>query len=294
MSKINLITISVVAVVACFGYMIRRLVIVRQYSTATTIKASYSTSNNNLNQLFYENKIKSRPESIGEHIDAMHKTWFGDYTILERHHAYIQWLFPIKAESAFNEYSKPLSTEEQLWFINAVVTPSNTQAQLIKDRVIRSYRMMLDFYGMELVDEENGIIQRSDQYLNRFKHLNNSYHNFLRISRILQFLGLVGLEHYKLQFIGFMMQEMFIHGNITNAQSSCIHYWLPTLACNHQRLYYDQIFLQKTIGQSVQRQDLQQQQQQTEFVGTANEQFNIQCLDVTLPPDQSIPFNLRI
>ena len=40
-------------------------------------------------------------------------------------------------------------------------------------RVIKSYTMMLDFYGMRLLSHETGLIGRSENYASR-------YHNLLR------------------------------------------------------------------------------------------------------------------
>ena len=39
-------------------------------------------------------------------------------------------------------------------------------------RVLRSYEMMLDFYGMELSDKETGKISRAENWRDRFPHLN--------------------------------------------------------------------------------------------------------------------------
>lgn len=33
---------------------------------------------------------------IGDTIDNIHKKWFGAYDLLEEHHGYIQWIFPIR------------------------------------------------------------------------------------------------------------------------------------------------------------------------------------------------------
>lgn len=46
------------------------------------------------NVLFYTNKIRSNPS--GNFIDNIHKEWKGNYSLLEVHHGYIQWLFPIR------------------------------------------------------------------------------------------------------------------------------------------------------------------------------------------------------
>jgi len=41
-------------------------------------------------------------------------------------------------------------------------------------RVLKSYEMMLDFYGMRLVDESTGAIERAENWQERFTHLNRS------------------------------------------------------------------------------------------------------------------------
>ena len=47
------------------------------------------------------------------------------------------------------------------------------------DRVLRSYEMMLDFYGMKLSDKTTGEIRRAANWKDRFQHL-NGYHFNLR------------------------------------------------------------------------------------------------------------------
>ena len=44
--------------------------------------------------------------------------------------------------------------------------------ETIVERVLRSYRLMLDFYGMRLEDSETGLLARSDKnYKDRYKNL---------------------------------------------------------------------------------------------------------------------------
>ncbi len=54
---------------------------------------------------FYNNEIKSKPQGKskiifysvkGDTIETIHKKWKGDYDLLEAHHGFIQWLFPIR------------------------------------------------------------------------------------------------------------------------------------------------------------------------------------------------------
>ncbi len=65
-------------------------------------------------------------------------------------------------------------------------------------RVIKSYRLMLNFYGMILLDERTGEIARDpEHYRGRYSNLLMNSHNFLRISRIITSLGQLGFKRYK-------------------------------------------------------------------------------------------------
>lgn len=61
-------------------------------------------------------------------------------------------------------------------------------------RVLQSYRLMLDFYGMELVSEATGEVRRGRNWEAQYANLNAYSHNYLRITRILKFLGEVGVR----------------------------------------------------------------------------------------------------
>jgi len=100
----------------------------------------------------------------------------------------------------------------------------------IRKRVIVSYKMMLDLYGMCLLDEELGTVGRNPKTWKKQLHeVNHSHHNYLRITRILKFLGAVGLEHYKFRFLNHVILEIFKSKKFENAESSCIRFWMPTL-----------------------------------------------------------------
>jgi hypothetical protein len=100
----------------------------------------------------------------------------------------------------------------------------------IQKRVIKSYELMLDFYGMCLVNKKTGLIARNPVcYKNRYKHLNSSFHNYLRITRILKCLGISGIEKYKKQFLKHMVIEIFKNNVLSNCDDSCVKFWIPTL-----------------------------------------------------------------
>jgi hypothetical protein len=77
-----------------------------------------------------------------------------------------------------NGEAQPLSKSEAQIFRT---TPE------IKPRIIQSYKIMLDFYGLVLLDEQTGEIARNPAtYKQRYAHLNSSFHNYLRITRIMK------------------------------------------------------------------------------------------------------------
>lgn len=175
---------------------------------------------------FYTNKIPSSPE--GDFIDIKHKDWFGKWSLLERHHGYIQWLMPIR-ESGLNMSSQPFSMHESELF---------RRDPAILRRVLKSYELMLDFYGLVLLNENTGQIARNAQtYSQIYKHLNYSFHNYLRITRILKHLGIVGFEHLKFGFLHHMCLEIFKEGLLPNVSDSFVRFWAPTLR-NPQHLHY--------------------------------------------------------
>merc|ERR1719230_2288362 len=97
----------------------------------------------------------------------------------------------------------------------------------LQRRIIASYVTMLDFYGMQLADAETGEVRRSPpgQYEARYHNLATSFHNNLRITRILKCLGEMGLEHMKRPFVEHVLREVYVHGELVPCRISCLDYW---------------------------------------------------------------------
>ncbi|XP_055900231.1 reticulocyte-binding protein homolog 2a-like isoform X2 [Biomphalaria glabrata] len=169
------------------------------------------------NYKFYIGKIESQPH--GDYIDKIHKYWEKDYNRLELHDGYIQWIFPIREED-MNSLAQPLQLHE------AEAIQKNPAA---KARVLKSYKMMLGFYGMKLVDEERGTIQRAGNYRECFENLTYRTHNYLRITRILKSLGELGYEHLKKPFLEFVLHEALVEKTLAPTLSSCENYWIGTI-----------------------------------------------------------------
>mmetsp|Transcript_111535 Transcript_111535/g.310603 ORF Transcript_111535/g.310603 Transcript_111535/m.310603 type:complete len:230 (-) Transcript_111535:150-839(-) len=170
------------------------------------------------NQQFYANKLKSVPD--GDYIEGILSKWHGNYSLLEQHHGYIQWLFPIR-EFGMNSESQPLTAYEA---DEMRVDPE------VRQRLIRSYRLMLDFYGMHLQDEETGAITRkAEGWQERYRNLRMRGHNYLRITRIIKCLGELGLPQYQVPWCEHFVQEVFAEGQLQECADSLVRYWIPVV-----------------------------------------------------------------
>jgi len=191
-----------------------------------------------LNYCFYKNEVPSSPS--GDLVDVIHEKWFGNHHLLEAHHGYIQWLFPLFEGGGMNSQSDPLNKAE------AKLMRKDME---ISSRIVKSYKMMLDFYGIVLVDELTGRVERGANWKNRYDNLNRHHHNFLRISRIIQSLGHLGFSRYKKPFLDFLEKEILENDQIPWAKSSLKNYWLPQLDVDSPA------FIRKTLETESDRED---------------------------------------
>ncbi|KIP09647.1 hypothetical protein PHLGIDRAFT_86230 [Phlebiopsis gigantea 11061_1 CR5-6] len=167
---------------------------------------------------FYTLKRRCRPDNLL--VDEIHTKWAGDYRTLESNHGFIQWLFPIR-EQGMNYQSQPLQLHE----LEAMKADDEVIARLIK-----SYELMLDFYGMQLVSTETGLISRAEPQQKRAQRYNNlcrSPHNNLRITRILKCLSELGLERLNAGFILHVLNEQSERGELNThmLESSMDNWW---------------------------------------------------------------------
>ena len=136
--------------------------------------------------------IGQTPNADGRMIKEI---WSWDYENLEEIHNYIQWLFPLVEKSRFNPYAPTLNDE----IIQAFRTNEN-----LKNHLIKSLKVMLKFYGLQCNNRGNDEIEitKSDEYAQRkAEWLNRFNHNYLRITRILTILTLLGLKPYAQAFL---------------------------------------------------------------------------------------------
>jgi hypothetical protein len=135
--------------------------------------------------------LSQHPDSAGRMIEDI---WLWDYRKLEYTHDYIQWLFPLEDKSRFNTNAPVLNDE--------VIQAFRTNEQL-RIRLVKSFKVMLQFYGLQCQERSNAEIEihKSDEYQERkLNWIEEGNHNYLRITRILTSLRLLGLENYAQAF----------------------------------------------------------------------------------------------
>jgi len=93
---------------------------------------------------------------------------------------------------------------------------------------------MLDFYGIQIANLKTGELQRSAGWKSRYRNLNTSFHNNLRITRILKSLGELGFEHFKLPFCVFIWKEID-DGFLSNCRRSALNFWFLVLRSVDER-----------------------------------------------------------
>ena len=158
---------------------------------------------------FYRGREK---DSEGRTIEEI---WQMNEQALEYTHDYIQWLFPLPQKSGFNPNAPILN--------KADIRNFSTDESL-KFRIQRSFEVMLAFYGFSKVPMEGSpVVLPSPDFAKRISvWLTRGNHNYLRISRILNFLMLVGLnEEAKMFFKALEEVNKMNHSKIGSAFS----YW---------------------------------------------------------------------
>ena len=147
--------------------------------------------------------------------------WSWDVQKLEYTHDYIQWLFPLKEKSQFNRNAPVLNDE--------VIKAFRTNEQL-RMRFKKSLEVMLGFYGLQCNELSNTDVKitKSDEYQERKQNwIEEGNHNYLRITRILTSLRLLGLENYAQAFFNCLNQ--IYSEESRNIGSKTYAYWKAAL-----------------------------------------------------------------
>ncbi|XP_073437028.1 uncharacterized protein [Dendrobates tinctorius] len=176
-----------------------------------------------MNLQFYQNQRAFQPH--GQRIEDIHDRWWNDYQELEANHSYIQWLFPLR-EPGVNPYATPLTPEE----IKRMRADEG-----VMWRLLQSYKMMLEFYGIQLLNEKTGEVSRATNWEERYHNLNRRSHNNLRITRILKCLGEMGYDHLQAPLVQFFLEETLCDKQLSNVKRSVLDYFMFTVKDKQQR-----------------------------------------------------------
>lgn len=175
------------------------------------------------NLMFYLGREAAQPDGFS--ISEFYSEWSGRYGALERVHTFIQWLFPLQ-EPGMNHQARPLTPLEVEKF---------RESDVAKENLLKSYQLMLDFYGIELRDEKTGEVRRSPNWKDRFDNLNRNTHNNLRITRILKCLGTLGFQHYQVPLVRFFLEETLVKGELPRVKESVLNYFVFAVLDRRER-----------------------------------------------------------
>jgi hypothetical protein len=150
------------------------------------------------------------PDNRGRTIQSI---WAWNDALLEAVHDFIQWLFPLPEPSKVNA-SAPLLTEEEIAIFS--------REPLLQTNLHRSYERILTFLGLHPTPE--GRVEEGTNFRRRAPDVwNDPNHNWLRITRILRSLTLLGLHVEAEAFYDCL--ERFYRGNRFPISAETFEYW---------------------------------------------------------------------
>jgi hypothetical protein len=160
-----------------------------------------------------------RGETLNSSGVGIETIWGWNDRQLEVVHTYIQWLFPLREPSQAVPGS-PTITE--------AVARLFRQDPALKERVLRSFRLMLRFYGFVMSPAANPaggvtIATASDFDAKSRNWLTTANHNHLRITRILKSLILLGLKREAQEWFA-ALQRVYV-ANADVIGSTTYEYW---------------------------------------------------------------------
>lgn len=159
-------------------------------------------------------ETKSKRKRSNKIIDK----WKRCYVYLECNHSYIQWWFPLNEKSNHN-HKAPILTEKDICEIQ--------KNEMIKESIIYSFDVMLNFYGLERKYETTQVRRKNNYKFIKRRWIRNGNHNFLRITRILKCLKICGLEDYARGFYNELcniyQENKFIIGKSINYWNDAIN-----------------------------------------------------------------------
>ena len=157
---------------------------------------------------------EARPDSKGRQLSDI-LAWSN--TQLERQHDYIQWLFPLAV---------PSNVVPDAPLVDAEVAAAFRTDPLLRENLLRALHRMLGFYGMHCDDDDPSEIwiDLSPELANRERvWLTFGNHNYLRLSRILRCLTILGRGSYAIALLDCLERIYREHGGVIG-QAALAHW----------------------------------------------------------------------
>ncbi|HZV06819.1 MAG TPA: opioid growth factor receptor-related protein [Gemmataceae bacterium] len=143
----------------------------------------------------------------------LHDIWDWSDHELEMVHDFIQWLFPLPEPSRFNPHA-PLLTQEDIAAFRS--------DEKLRHNLRKSFERILTFLGFR--QEANGEVVEGENFMLRAGYAwDTPNHNWLRITRILRSLRLLGLEP-EAQAL-YHRLEAFYHSRRFPIPADTFRYW---------------------------------------------------------------------
>jgi len=138
-----------------------------------------------------------------------------DFGRLEGTHDFIQWLFPLPEPSGASAHAPILGAGDIAAF---AAEPA------LREELLRSLDTMLAFYGLARPGSgDEAAVARGTNYPERSREWLDRSHNFLRISRILRCLALLGCKPEARAFLACL--EEIVRENGWAVGSDTLGYW---------------------------------------------------------------------
>ena len=155
------------------------------------------------------------------------EVWNFDHSQLEAVHDYIQWLFPSAKASQFNPNAPILDAETIELF---------AADEDLKERLSKSFALMLDFYGLALATDAGATtVSKAPNYSDRKANWQDApagylNHNLLRLTRILEALNVLGLKNESIALCACLAEIQIEESGKIPAKT--LHFWRTAAASN--------------------------------------------------------------
>lgn len=164
---------------------------------------------------FYEG---SGTDSGGRTLTDVQSLTFAE---LESLHDYIQWLFPLEEHSMYNSFAPILDA--------GAIAEFKSRPE-VQGALERSFQVMLHFYGFIGTSSADGYaVTTGPNFSARSRQwLTSGNHNFLRLTRILKSLCLLGRRDCAVALFGCLKAQYAIHYRTIGERT--FSYWIDALA----------------------------------------------------------------